>query len=113
MPCLELSTNTRIADKSALMRGLSDCVCTGLGKAETYMMVIVQDEVPMLFGGSEEPVAYLTLRALNLKPEAISVLAGELTRLMQERLGIESQRVYIVFVDADAGKWAWDGRAFA
>lgn len=113
MPCLELSTNARIADKSALMRSLSDCVCTGLGKAETYMMVMVKGEVPMLFGGSEEPAAYLTLRALNLKPEAIRALAGELTRAVQERLGIESQRVYIVFMDADVDKWAWDGRTFA
>ena len=113
MPCLEFTTNARIADKSALMRSLSDCVCTGLGKAETYMMVLVNGEVPMLFGGSEEPVAYLTLRALNLKPEAVRTLAVDLTRLVQERLGIESQRVHIVFMDADVGKWAWDGRTFS
>ena len=113
MPCLELSTNVRIPDKSGLMRALSDCVCAGLGKAETYMMVIVNGEVPMLFGGSEEPVAHLTLRALNLKEEAIRGLAGTLTDLMQERLGIESSRVYIVFMDADLGRWAWDGRTFA
>lgn len=113
MPCLELSTNARIQDKSALMRALSDCVCLGLGKAETYMMVILKDELPMLFGGSEEPVAHLTLRALGLKDEAIALLAGDLTTLVQEKMGIESQRVYIVFMDADQGKWAWDGRTFA
>ncbi|WP_051307228.1 phenylpyruvate tautomerase MIF-related protein [Desulfomicrobium escambiense] len=113
MPCLELTTNVRVTDKSALMRALSDCVCKGLGKAETYMMVIVNGEVPMLFGGSEEPVAHLTLRALNLKEEAIRVLAGDLTAIVQDMLGIESQRTYIVFMDADMGKWAWDGRAFA
>ena len=113
MPCLEFTTNARIADKSALMRSLSDCVCTGLGKAETYMMVLVNGEVPMLFGGSEEPVAHLTLRALGLKDDAIRRLAGELTELVQEKLGIESQRIYIVFMDADTSKWAWDGRTFA
>lgn len=113
MPCLELSTNVRIQDKSALMRSLSDCVCVGLGKAETYMMVILKGETPMLFGGSEEPVAHLTLRALGLKDEAIRGLAAKLTELVQERLGIESQRVYIVFMDADLGKWAFDGRTFA
>jgi len=32
---------------------------------------------------------------------------------MQTELGIESQRVYIVFMDADLNKWAWDGRTFA
>ena len=113
MPCLELSTNVRIQDRSALMRSLSDCVCVGLGKAETYMMVIVKGETPMLFGGSEEPVAHLTLRALGLKDDAIRRLARELTELVQEKLGIESQRIYIVFMDADLGKWAFDGRTFA
>lgn len=113
MPCLELSTNVRIQDRSALMRSLSDCVCVGLGKAETYMMVIVKDETPMLYGGSEEPAAHLTLRALGLKDDAIRRLAGELTELLQEKLGIENQRIYIVFMDADLGKWAFDGRTFA
>ncbi len=113
MPCIELTTNVRVQDKNKLMRSLSDCVCTGLCKAETYMMVIVRDAEAMLFGGSEEPVAHVTLRALGLKEELIRKLAGELTTLLQSELGIESQRAYIVFMDADPGKWAWDGRTFA
>jgi phenylpyruvate tautomerase len=113
MPCIELTTNVRIPDKSKLMRLFSDCVCTGMGKAETYMMVMVRDGESMFFGGNDEPVAHMTLRALGLKEELIRKLAGELTRLVQAELGIESQRVYIVFMDADPGKWAWDGRTFA
>ena len=113
MPCIELTTNVRVQDKNKLMRTLSDCVCTGLCKAETYMMVMVRDEQPMFFGGNDEPVAHISLRALGLKEELIRKLAGELTRLVQAELGIDSQRVYIVFMDADPGKWAWDGRTFA
>ena len=113
MPSLELTTNVRAQDKGKLMRALSDCVCSGLGKAETYMMVIVRDEAPMFFGGNDEPVAHLELRALGLKENLIQKLAEELTAMMQAQLGIESQRVYIVFMDADLGKWAWDGRTFA
>lgn len=113
MPCLELSTNVRIPDKNRLMRSLSDCVCAGLGKAETYMMVIIRDERPMFFGGNDEPVSHLNLRAVGLKDESIQSLARDLTAIMQAELGIESQRVYIVFVEADLRKWAWDGRAFA
>ncbi len=113
MPCLELSTNVRIPDKNRLMRSLSDCVCAGLGKAQIYMMVILNDELPMLFGGTDEPVSHLTLRAVGLKDESIQRLAGDLTGIMQTELGIESQRVYIVFMEADLRKWAWDGRAFA
>jgi phenylpyruvate tautomerase len=113
MPCLELSTNVRVQDRTALMRALSNSVCSGLGKAETYMMVMVKDELPMLFGGSEEPVAHLCLRALHLQEEAIRELAAELTRIVQEELGVEKTRVYIVFQDANPGMWAWDGRPFA
>lgn len=113
MPSLELTTNVRVQDTSTLMRALSDCVCAGLGKAETYMMVMIRDEAPMLFGGNEEPVVHMALRALGLKDGLIQKLAEELTAMMQTQLGIESQRVYIVFMDADLGKWAWDGRTFA
>jgi phenylpyruvate tautomerase len=113
MPSLELATNVRIPDKSRLMRDLSDCVCTVLGKAETYMMVIVKDDVSMLFGGNEEPAAHLTMRAAVFRDEAVGTLARELTALMHAKLGIESERVSIVFMDADLSKWAWDGRCFA
>jgi phenylpyruvate tautomerase len=113
MPCLELTTNVRVLDKNKLMRTLSDCVCTELCKAETYMMVMIRDEAPMFFGGNDEPVAHVELRALGLKDELVRKLAEELTLMMQVELGIESQRVYIVFMDADLGKWAWDGRTFA
>ncbi len=113
MPSLELATNVRVPDKTRLMRGLSDCVCKVLGKAETYMMVVIKDEVSMLFGGNEDPVAHLTLRAAVFKDEAMGILARELTDLMHGELGIESERVSIVFVNADLSKWAWDGRCFA
>lgn len=113
MPCLELTTNVRVLDKSKLMRTLSDCVCTELCKAETYMMVMIRDEAHMFFGGNDEPVAHVELRALGLKDDLVRKLAEELTEMMQAELGIESQRVYIVFMDADLGKWAWDGRTFA
>jgi phenylpyruvate tautomerase len=113
MPCLELTTNVRVQDKSKLMRTLSDCVCTGLCKAETYMMVMIRDEASMFFGGNEEPVAHLEVHALGLKDDLVRKLAEELTNMMQAELGIESQRVFIVFMDADLGKWAWDGRTFA
>lgn len=113
MPCLELTTNIRVQDKSKLMCSLSACVCTGLGKAETYMMVIINDDAPMFFGGNEEPVAHVSLSALGLKDDLIRKLAGELTEMIQAQVGIESPRIYIVFRDADPGKWAWDGRTFA
>ncbi|MBE1423388.1 phenylpyruvate tautomerase [Desulfomicrobium macestii] len=113
MPCLELTTNIRVQDKNKLMRSLSDCVCTGLCKAETYMMVIINDDVPMFFGGNEEPVAHMTLSALGLKDDLIGKLAGDLTEMIQAQTGIESPRIYIVFRDAEPGKWAWDGRTFS
>jgi len=113
MPSLELSTNVRIQDKNRLMRSLSSCICTELCKAETYMMIILKDELSMLFAGTEEPVAHLTLRALGLKTDSIQSLAKNLTEMMRAELGIESQRVYIVFMEADLCRWAWDGRTFA
>lgn len=113
MPCLELTTNAHVADEKKLLHTLSRCVCADLGKAETYMLVKITDDASMLFGGNDDPVAYLTLRAIGLKKEAMDALAQSLTEIMHVELNIESQRVYIVFMDADVSKWAWDGRTFA
>lgn len=113
MPCLELSTNVPVSDREKLMRLLSECVCTGLGKAETYMMVMIHDETAMLFGGNTEPAAHVGLRATGLRPEAVQILARRLTDVVTDTLNIESQRVFVVFADADLSKWAWDGHTFA
>lgn len=113
MPCLELTTNVTVTDQDILMRELSACVSKGLNKSETYMMVIINDTRPMFFSGNTDPTAHLTLRALGLKADAIKDLARTLTELLQRKLGIDSQRIYIVFMDADTSKWAWDGRTFA
>lgn len=112
MPYLELTTTQRVTDKTALMHHLSACVSTELGKAETYMMVGLRDETPMLFAGNEEPCAQVLIRALNLKDEGVRTLAQALTTLVQAELGVDSQRLYIVFEDVEARKWAWDGRTF-
>lgn len=113
MPSIELSTNVRIADTDRLMRTLSACACKGLCKAETYMLVTVRDQQPMLFGGTADPVVHMTVRAMDFKDDAMPRLARDLTAIMQAELGIESQRVSIVFMDSDLSKWVWDGRAFA
>ena len=112
MPCLELVTNVRIPDQDRLMRRLSQTVCTGLGKSEIYMMVILRGETPMYFSGNVEPTAFLHVKTLGLRPEAIKGLTPGLADLVYQELGVDRSRIYTLFSDADPTNWAQGGQTF-
>ena len=66
MPLLQINTNISIDDSAALAKDASRIVAGMLGKPENYVMVIVNADTSLVFGGSEEPAAHLKLKSLGL-----------------------------------------------
>jgi phenylpyruvate tautomerase len=55
---LILQTNVDLGDKKGqILKDLSALVAASLGKPESYVAVSVTDNVSMIFGGSDEPLA--------------------------------------------------------
>ncbi|MHC4780748.1 MAG: phenylpyruvate tautomerase MIF-related protein [Planctomycetota bacterium] len=114
MPWIGLKTSAKVADdkRSALLTGLSDIVADDMGKPKQYVMVSVE-QANMMLGGSEEPSAFLDLRSIGgLSPSVNGALSEHLCALMEEQLGIPSDRTYITYSDIEAGNWGWQGRTF-
>jgi len=114
MPLLKIQTNTDIESghRQPLMERASKHLAKLLGKPESYIMVALEPGLPMLFGGSAEPLAYLELKSIGLPGERTKAISAALCQLVSEELGIDQQRIYIEFSDAARHMWGWNGATF-
>lgn len=114
MPYLSIQTNGVIADadKASLLKTASSLVAKSLGKPERYVMVAIEPQTPMTFGGSDAPCAYLELKSIGLSSSQTAGLSSELAALMNATAGISQDRVYIEFSDASGAFWGWNGATF-
>lgn len=111
MPYLKLQTNQIIEDKE-LIKKLSARVADELGKSESYVMVAIEAEVEMSFGGTKKPAAFFELKSIGLKKSMTEGLSKMLCDFAKEELSIPKNRVYIEFIDAPGKMWGWNGGTF-
>ena len=114
MPLLKIQSNQAISEdqSSELLKIASNLVATELGKPESYVMVSIEPPRLMLFAGTDEPVAFLELKSIGLQESQTKQLSGALCQLMNDKLGVASDRVYIEFADAPRKMWGWNGGTF-
>ena len=112
MPYLRIQTNRSVEPEAGavLMSRASSLLSAQLGKSESYIMVSIEDEAPMIFAGNPEPLAYLELKSIGLPDDLTPALAEALCTLLGEELGIPSDRIYIEFANAERHLWGWNGR---
>jgi phenylpyruvate tautomerase PptA (4-oxalocrotonate tautomerase family) len=114
MPFLKLQTNAAVPEDSRedLLLKASRTTAEALGKPERYVMVALEDRVPMSFAGDTAPLAYLELKSIGLPRERTREPSATLCALVEEALGIPRERVYIEFADAPRPLWGWNGATF-
>jgi len=114
MPLLRIQTNQPIdANKQkSLISRASQAVANMLGKPERYVMVSIEQNPAMLFGGSDEPLAYLELKSIGLPESETADFSQTLATLLNEELGLPADRIYIEFADAPRAMWGWNGGTF-
>jgi len=114
MPFLKVQTNSGMSAeiRNNLMKSLSRTVADQLGKPEQYVMVAIESGAPMIFAGNDEPLAYMELKSIGLPESGTSALSASLCSLVQDELGIPSDRIYIEFADAKRHMWGWNKDTF-
>lgn len=114
MPYLKIQTNlplTRKAERN-ILKYASVLVAEQLGKPESFVMVALQADTPMLFAGSDDPLAFLELKSIGLQPSRTKALSEALCQLVEGHLGIDRDRVYVKFIDVKGSMWGWKGDTF-
>jgi len=114
VPYLKIQSNHSLSEQQIkeLLRHASTTVAEQLGKPESYVMVVVEPPVPMLFAGNDAPVVFMELKSIGLTESQTPGLSDTLCKLAHETMGVDLDRVYIEFVDAPRKMWGWNGRTF-
>ncbi|MTI64105.1 phenylpyruvate tautomerase MIF-related protein [Methylophaga sp.] len=111
MPYLNIRTNQEVKDEATLMKVASQTVSRASGKPETYVMITIDQQKPMLFGGSDAPTAILDYRSLGL-PGDRQGFSDTLCSMINEQLGIDGSRIYISMTDSERQNWGWNHSTF-
>ncbi|MDH5435215.1 MAG: phenylpyruvate tautomerase MIF-related protein [Gammaproteobacteria bacterium] len=114
MPLLKIQTNIELDEQSkkALLTKASQKTAELLGKPESYVMIAIESQQPMLFAGSDAPLAYLELKSIGLPENKTDSFSKALCKLVNEATMIPQDRIYIEFANADRSMWGWNGSTF-
>lgn len=114
MPYLKLNTNLEIpaARTTTLAAELSKLLAKETVKPERYVMVDVVGSKTMLFGGSDQPLAYLECKSIGLSAAQAKALSASLPALLNRELALPADRVYIEFSNCPGEFWGWNGATF-
>lgn len=114
MPLLKLNTNLDVAaaEASRLAGELSKLLAKETAKPERYVMVEVAGGKAMVFGGCDQPLAYLECKSIGLSAAQAKALAASLPALLNRELSLPADRIYIEFSNCPAEFWGWNGSTF-
>lgn len=112
MPFLNLQTNLEVANAESIISGASKLVAELLNKPETYVMVSININRNMSFGGTKEPLIYCELKSIGLPADRTKEISNRLMSFLENETGISASRMYIEFSDAKRNMWGWDKSTF-
>jgi len=113
MPSLELVTNVKIADPKAFALEFSKFGAEVLGKPEEYITVQYNYNETITFGGTFDPAFTLKIISLgNLQPDKNEKYSKTISEWLGKKLGLKSDRGYIVFQDPGNAYIGFKGTTF-
>ncbi len=112
MPTFKITTNISLQDSNQLAATASKLVASMLGKPELYVMVQINDEQTLYFGGNDSPAALLSLQSLGLPEAEIKSYSERLCDFINTQLGIAADRIYISFESPPRSHWGWNNTTF-
>ncbi len=114
MPCLVVHRNFPMEGSKTgdLQDRLCSIIETVLHKPKAFIMVIVDDEKAIRFGGSDERALYIEMKSVGLPGDSPSQLSREICSAASELLSVPADRIYIEFTDSPGKMWGWNGGTF-
>ena len=116
MPLIQVKTTVSSPEKTeveSLLKSLSSSLAHHLGKPESYVMTAFESDVPMTFGGTTDPVCYMEVKSIGrMNPTQTKTMSEEFCQKINQTLGVDENRIYIEFNDAQGSMWGWNGSTF-
>lgn len=116
MPLIKVQTSATAPEPTAvegLLKTLSAKLARHLGKPESYVMTAFEPEVAMTFAGTTDPVCYVEIKSIgSMNPTQTKAMSQDFCLVINDKLGVPVNRIYIEFADAKGTMWGWNGSTF-
>lgn len=113
MPLVSIYTSATIADSAPILKMVTERAATILGKPESIMMVRIEDEQTMSFGGaSDTPATLFEIDGIELSDEKAEPLTLECCRLAGELFATSQDRVFVKLTNVPRGMWGGNGKVY-
>ena len=114
MPYFSIDTNQAIeASKTKeIMKKASALIAGLVGKPESYVMVSIKPDTPLIFGGAADPAAFVRLKSIGLAEDRCAEFSEKICGFIEQELEIPKNRVFIDFKDLERKMFGWDGKTF-
>lgn len=113
MPCAVLKTTQPVdaALQDELTAGIKKAISVHLNKDEKWIMTCFEPECAMQFMGDHEGIAFLNVHILGTPTkEQCLPLTKDLCALLNEKLGVAKDRIYVTYYPTDF--WGWNDMDF-
>ena len=114
MPYIKLTTSAKVAPQTAesIKAAFGKAIENFPGKSEQWLMVSVQDCVPMWFrGDNSADTAMVDVELLGaVNSAASSKMTADVCAILEKHLGIAPDRVYVKYTGYS--DWGWNGNNF-
>ena len=112
MPFIQVNTSFKsvVDNADLLQKDISTMVAELTGKPESYVMTMIQRDIKMTFAGSDEPCCFIKVKSIgSLSPSSMS---KSLCELIASKTNINTNRIYIEFIDVKASNWGFNSSTF-
>ena len=109
--CAKFSNHVSKENEVVLKNKLGEAI-TLLGKPERYLMVEIEDDRRLYFGGkNDEPIAFFDVALLHSAPRAsYEKLTKRLCEIAKDVQGVDGENVYVKFEETES--WGYDSFMF-
>ena len=113
MPFINAKFSTPVSPEkeTEIKTALGEAI-TLIGKPERYLMIEIQDNCRLYFGGdNSEPIAFFDVSLLHSAPRAsYEKLTKKLCDTAKDIMGVDGSNVYVKFEETE--NWGYDGFMF-
>lgn len=111
MPSIHIKTNQPISTEAEVLlkTRFGEAITCIPRKTEQWLMCTFSDRQRLWLSGSDAPAAIAELSLFGqIAPDSFAAVAGKLTDILSETLGISQDRIYCACMETPL--WSWNGK---
>jgi phenylpyruvate tautomerase len=115
MPLIKVQMSVKCNEekKKEVCLALSKICAEGIGKPESYVASILEDDAVIAFGGEITPGAFVVVKSIGgLNASVNTKLSEAICTCLNVMVNIPQDKIYINFMNVSGDSWGWNSSVF-